>query len=482
MSNNIFPVILCGGSGTRLWPLSRAMYPKQFIPSLNGAGESLLASTLRRLDRDKGFEAPTLLSHNDHRFLLRDELVREQVTPREILLEPVSRNTAPAIVTAALSIAEQNPQAILAVMPSDHLLKDRQAFSDAVNRAAEVATQGLLVLFAIKPARPHTGYGYIRKGELLSGSEDGAFRVAAFVEKPDLATAEGYLRQGDYYWNSGIFVLPAAAFLDETARLAPEILEAARAALLGSEMDLGFRRLNAQAYAESPNISVDYAIMEKTRRAAALPLEAEWSDVGSWASVWEHGDRDADGNVVHGDAVLIDTRGSYVHAQGALVATIGVDGLIVVHTPDAVLVTKQDRAQDVSKLVAQLKHSNRREHEQHVRNHRPWGHFETLNIGPRFQVKLLHVKPGGQLSLQMHHHRSEHWVVVKGTAKVTCNDEEKLVCENESVYISATQWHRLENPGKVPLEIIEVQLGSYLGEDDIIRKEDVYLRAPDETR
>jgi mannose-1-phosphate guanylyltransferase/mannose-6-phosphate isomerase len=277
-------------------------------------------------------------------------------------------------------------------------------------------------------------------------------------------------------------VLPAAAFLEEVERLAPEINEEARAALDGAENDLGFRRLAGEAYAQCPNISVDYAVMEKTARAAVMPLETGWSDVGSWTSVWSESAHDADGNAVRGDAMLMDTRNSYVHANGALISTIGVEDMIVVHTPDAALVAKRDRAQDVGELVKQLRASNRREPEQHVRCHRPWGHFETLSLGPRFQVKLLHVKPGGQLSMQMHHHRSEHWVVVKGTARVICDGQERLVCENESVYISATHWHRLENPGKVPLEIIEVQIGSYLGEDDIIRSDDVYARAPHETK
>jgi len=482
MSKTISPVILCGGSGTRLWPLSRAMYPKQFIPLCGKLDESLLASTLHRLAPSGGFAEPTLMCHNDHRFLLQDELARAGVTPREILLEPVSRNTAPAIVAAALSIAEHDPDAILAVMPSDHIVEDAELFARAVSRAGDFASDGRLLLFGIKPASAHTGYGYIRKGPALNGAEDSPYQVAAFVEKPDRATAESYLADGGYFWNSGIFILPAAAFIAEVEQLAPDILDAARAALAGSERDLGFRRLDGTAYAEAPNISIDYAIMEKTPRAAVMPLDTGWSDVGSWSSVWEQGEGDEHGNVARGDTMLLDTRNSYVHSQGALVSTIGVDDMIVVQTADAMLVAKKDRAQDVGALVAQLKLSNRSQHEQHVRNHRPWGFFETLSAGPRFQVKLLHVKPGGRLSLQMHHHRSEHWVVVTGTALVTCDGEESLVCENESVYISATQFHRLENPGKVPLEIIEVQIGSYLGEDDIVRTEDIYKRSPEETK
>ena len=479
MPSHIYPVILCGGSGTRLWPLSRAQYPKQFIPLFDGSDDSLLAATLRRLHPDAGFQPPTLLTHNDHRFLLRDEVQSAGVTPREILLEPVARNTAPAITAAALSIAADDPDAVLAVMPSDHLIEDASTFAETVRRAAEIAASGRLMLLGVAPREPNTGYGYIRTGAALA---DGASEVAAFTEKPDAETAARYLSEGGYLWNSGIFVLPAAAFLEEVERLAPEIIEHARAALDGAENDLGFRRLAGEAYAQCPNISVDYAMMEKTARAAVMPLETGWSDVGSWSSVWAESAHDADGNAVRGDAMLMDTRNSYVHSNGALISTIGVEDMIVVHTPDAALVAKRDRAQDVGELVKQLRASNRREPEQHIRSHRPWGHFETLSLGPRFQVKLLHVKPGGQLSMQMHHHRSEHWVVVKGTARVICDGQQRLVCENESVYISATHWHRLENPGKVPLEIIEVQIGSYLGEDDIIRSDDVYRRGPHETK
>jgi mannose-1-phosphate guanylyltransferase/mannose-6-phosphate isomerase len=479
MSSHIYPVILCGGSGTRLWPLSRAQYPKQFIPLIDGSEDSLLVATLRRLHPHAGFQPATLLTHNDHRFLLRDEVQSAGVTPREMLLEPVARNTAPAITAAALSIAADDPDAVLAVMPSDHLIEDGVMFAETVRRAAVIAARGRLMLLGVAPSEPNTGYGYIRTGAALG---DGASAVAAFTEKPDAETAARYLCEGGYLWNSGIFVLPASAFLEEVERLAPEIIEHARAARDSAENDLGFHRLAGEAYAQCPNISVDYAVMEKTARAAVMPLETGWSDVGSWSSVWAESAHDADGNAVRGDAVLMDTRGSYVHSNGALISTIGVEDMIVVHTPDAALVAKRDRAQDVGELVKQLRAANRREPEQHIRCHRPWGHFETLSLGPRFQVKLLHVKPGGQLSMQMHHHRSEHWVVVKGTARVICDGQERLVCENESVYISATHWHRLENPGKVPLEIIEVQIGSYLGEDDIIRSDDVYRRAPDETK
>ena len=480
--SSIHPVILSGGSGTRLWPLSRSMYPKQFIRFFNGQGPTFLGATLRRLGSEAGFGNPVLLCNNDHRFLISDELERAGVTPEAIILEPVARNTAAAIAVAALSVVENDPEGVLVVMPSDHVIRDEAGFVAAVRRAAKVAAMGKLVLFGIKPDTAHTGYGYIRCGAALGGSDTGAFKVDAFFEKPDADTARRYFDDGSYYWNSGIFVLHARTFLSELERFEPRILETVRAALAGAQHDLGFLRLDRSAFIQAPNISVDYAVMEKTSEAVMLPIDVGWSDVGSWASLWEIAARDEKGNYSRGEAVLEDSSDLYVHSERALVATIGVKDLIIVDTPDALLVADKARAQDVSKVVAKLKQSNRKEQEQHLRNYRPWGFFETLSIGPRFQVKLLHVKPGGKLSMQMHHHRSEHWVVVQGTAKVVVGDVEKLVRENESVYIVTTQWHRLENPGKVPLEIIEVQIGTYLGEDDIIRSDDVYHRAPDETK
>ena len=458
------------------------MYPKQFISFFDDSDPSFLGATLRRLPAGEGFARPILLCNNDHRFLVREELERAGITPEAIYLEPTARNTAPAIAVAALAVADRDPNGILVVMPSDHVIDDAAAFAAAVQRAAHVAAQGRLVLFGIKPASPHIGYGYIRYGAALPDGDTGAFAVDAFVEKPDAATAQTYLDAGTYLWNSGIFVLHARTFIDELQRLAPDILAAAQSALSNAREDLGFLRLEANAFASAPSISVDYAVMERTKLAAVLPLAVGWSDVGSWSSLWEIADHDGNDNYARGDAILEDSTGLYVHSDRSLVATIGVKNLIIVDTPDALLVADKARAQDVSKIVARLKSEGRREHEQHVRNYRPWGFFETLSVGPRFQVKLLHVNPGAKLSMQRHHHRSEHWVVVHGTAKVVIGDTEELVRENESVYIVATQWHRLENPGKVPVEIIEVQIGSYLGEDDIERTDDIYHRSADETK
>ncbi len=480
--HSVFPVILSGGSGTRLWPLSRAMYPKQFIRFFSDKNPSFLGSALARLNSRIGFAAPILLCNNDHRFLVREELEQAGITPHAIILEPVARNTAPALAVAAIAALQADANAVLVVMPSDHVIEDNEKFAAAVGRAASIAADGKLVLFGITPTEPHTGYGYIQKGTPIDSRKTSAFTVANFAEKPDMKTAERYLSAGDYFWNSGIFVLHARTFLDEVRRFEPIIADAAAAAFAKSTDDLGFTRLDSASFAASPSISIDYAVMERTKAAAMLPLDVGWNDVGSWASLWQIAPRDDDDNHVTGDAILEDTTGCYIHADKSLVSTIGLRDLIIVDTPDALLVADKNRSQDVSAIVKRLKSSNRKEHEQHVRSYRPWGFFETLNIGPRFQVKLLHVKPGGKLSMQMHHHRSEHWVVVHGTAKVVIGETEQLVRENESVYIFATQWHRLENPGKVPVEIIEVQIGSYLGEDDIYRTDDIYHRAADETK
>lgn len=476
----LFPVILSGGSGTRLWPLSRAMYPKQFIRFFNGGG-TLLGETLRRVD-DPEFSRPIIVCNNDHRFLVREELSAAALKADAIILEPLARNTAPAVAVAAMFALRRSSDAIIAVIPSDHSVKDSVAFAAKLKLAATLAAKGKLVLFGVTPTAPHTGYGYIRRGEQLADFEPEAFVVDEFCEKPSLSVAQAYISDGKYSWNSGIFVLHARTFLTELEELAPQVYSSAHAALAGANEDLGFLRLDQDAFAKSPSISIDYAVMEKTTRAVALPMDVGWSDVGSWTSLWENVRHDDQENSVEGDSILIDTHNCLIHSERSLVATIGVEGLVVVDTPDALLVADRSRSQEVSAIVGRLKELNRKEFAEHIRSYRPWGFFETLSTGERFQVKLLHVKPGGRLSMQMHHHRSEHWVVVRGTAKVTIGELSKLVQENESVYITATQWHRLENPGKVPLELIEVQIGSYLGEDDIIRSDDVYNRSVHETR
>ncbi len=477
----IFPIILCGGSGTRLWPLSRAMYPKQFIRFFSDKGATLLGETLKRLGPDDGFAPPIILCNNDHRFLVKEETARAGIEPRAIILEPIARNTAPAIAVAALAACRDDENAILAVMPSDQVVKYGARFVAAVRRAAEIAATGKLVLFGIVPSEPHTGYGYIRKGAPLEGMP-GAFAVDAFFEKPDLATAQSYLAQGGYFWNSGIFVLHARTFLDELGCLEPRILDAAQGALDHAATDLEFLRLERTAFASAPSISVDYAVMEKTKAAVMLPIDVGWNDVGSWSSLWGIAPQDEAGNAVHGDAMLEDTSGCYVHSAKSLVATVGIRDLVIVNTPDALLVADKSRSQEVSKLVARIKQSNRHEHERPPRSYYPWGFYETLSLGPRFQVKLAHVKPGGSLSLQAQDQSSQHWIVMQGTAKVAIEGVEKLVTEGESVRIDAIRPHRLENPGKVPLELIEVQIGAHLGEDDIIRSDVVSHRAPGETR
>ena len=479
--NVIYPVILSGGSGTRLWPLSRAMYPKQFISVFNDHGSSLLATTLQRLASTDGFAQPTIVCNNDHRFLVKEDAERAGVKPRAVVLEPVARNTAPAAAVAALLIEREDPAGILVVMPSDHVVKDEAGFVAAVRQAAEVAATGKLVLLGVKPGGPHIGYGYIRRGPPLPGFP-AAHVVEAFTEKPDKAAAASYVRAGTYFWNSGIFIFRARAYLDELARLQPSILEAATQALAGAKEDLGFLRLEAQAFAKAPSISIDYAVMERTSAAAVVPVDIGWSDVGSWSSLWEISAHDAAGNAVArrggpgGHEQLLRScrggRGRHHRRQGprdrryARCAAGGRPraGPGRVRHRRAPEGAGSQRARATPAQPSAV------------------GVLRDPQLGPRFQVKLLHVKPGAKLSMQMHHHRSEHWVVVHGTARVTIDGAERLVRENESVYITATQWHRLENPGKTPLELIEVQIGSYLAEDDIIRSADAYNRAPDETR
>jgi mannose-1-phosphate guanylyltransferase / mannose-6-phosphate isomerase len=470
----IYPVVLSGGSGTRLWPMSRSLQPKQLL-SLDGAG-SLLQQTVRRVVDPARFAAPLVVANEEHRFIIAEQLREIDVRPRALVLEPVGRNTAPAACVAALALAEEDPQALMLVLPSDHAIGDVAAFHAAVERAAAGAAAGALVAFGVTPERPETGYGYIRSGAPLAGVE-GAFSVAEFVEKPDAEHAQQYIAAGDHFWNSGMFLFPARLFLNELERLAPDIVAACRRAIAEAARDADFVRLSKAAFDASPSDSIDYAVMEKTRRAAIVPVAMGWSDVGSWDALWQMSQKDAAGNAIAGNVVAEDTSNCYLRSTAGLVAAIGVENLVVVATDDAVMVAPRNRTQDVKKLVARLVQEGRAEADALPTVHRPWGSYRALHNGDRVQVKHIMVKPGGRLSLQMHHHRAEHWIIVQGTAKILRGSEEMILSEDQSTYIPLGTVHRLENPGKIPLHLIEVQSGSYLGEDDIVRLEDSYGRS-----
>lgn len=465
--NQILPVILSGGSGTRLWPLSREAYPKQFLP-LSG-NRTMLQSTWLRV-ADIATQPPIVVANESHRFVAAEQLQEIGVAPSAILLEPTGRNTAPAIATAALEARRNGDDPLLLVLPSDHLIRDVAHFHQAIQQASSIAEQGKLVTFGIQPTAPETGYGYIKA---VAG--EGARAIERFVEKPDLATAETYVTSGQYYWNSGMFLFRASRYLEELERLQPAILAACRAAWDKARRDSDFIRLDADAFKASPSDSIDYAVMEKTSDAAVVPLDAGWSDVGSWTALRDVSEQDSNGNAHQGDIIAIDCSNTFAYGE-RLIAMVGLQDIIVVETDDAVLVGKSDRMQEVKEVVARLKADGRSEATWHRKVYRPWGAYDSIDNGERFQVKRITVKPGGTLSLQMHHHRAEHWIVVSGTAEVTRGEEVLLLTENQSTYIPLGVTHRLRNPGKLPLELIEVQSGSYLGEDDIIRFEDTYGR------
>lgn len=469
----IHPVILCGGSGTRLWPLSRSAFPKQFLPL--ASERTMLQETVTRLDGLEGVAAPIVICNEDHRFLVAEQMRGIDVKPHLLLLEPMGRNTAPAVAAAALALAQDDPDALMLVLPSDHVIRDQASFHRAIRLAAQAADTGLLTTFGIIPNAPETGYGYINRGATLPRLES-AFAIDRFVEKPDRPTAERLLASGDYYWNSGMFVLKAGVYLEELGRHSPAVLEAVRKAVAGLSRDLDFCRLDRDAFGASPSISIDYAVMEKTQRGAVIPAQIGWSDVGSWDALWEIQEKSPEGNVIQGDVLAAKARNSYIRAESRMVAAIGVEDLVIVETADAVLVMRRDAAQDVKGVVDRIKADGRSEHELHRRVYRPWGSYEGIAEGGRHLVKRLTVNPGQKLSLQLHHHRAEHWVVVQGTAKVVRGEEEILLSENESTYIPLGVKHRLENPGRVPLQLIEVQSGGYLREDDIVRFDDVYNR------
>jgi len=471
---SFWPLILSGGSGSRLWPMSRRLLPKQFLPLISD--RSLLQDTVTRLQGVQGARSPIVVSNNEHRFLVAEQLREIGVKPEVQVLEPVGRNTAPAVAVAAYHAQSRQADACLFVLPSDHLIQDVPAFHAAIATALPLAAGGSLVTFGITPGGPVTGYGYIERGEPISEGK-GSFQVRRFVEKPDLETARGYVSSGRFFWNSGMFVFQAKRYLEELQRFRPEVAAAAKAALDAGTRDLDFLRLDAAAFEACPSDSVDYAVMERTSASVMVKADIGWSDVGSWSALWDAGKKDEGRNVVHGDVDLRDAKGCYVRAESRLVSVLGANDLVVVETDDAVLVADKSRTEEVKEVVETLARKARTEHISHSRVYRPWGYYESIDAGDRFQVKRIMVKPGEALSLQMHHHRAEHWVVVSGTARVTRDEDIRLLAENESTYIPIGVKHRLENPGKTPLFLIEVQSGGYLGEDDIVRFEDRYKRS-----
>lgn len=467
----LVPVILCGGSGTRLWPLSRESYPKQFL-RLHG-DDSLLQQTLRRC-HGPGTHPPLLLTHEDARFLVAEQLRETGIDDAVLILEPHRRGTAPAIISAALYLQSTGKDALMLILPSDHVIEDSDAFLDAVHTASEAASEGLLMTFGIQPHGPETGYGYLHAGEAFSQKVS---RLEGFVEKPDLPTAQAYLNSGQHFWNSGMFLFRCSQLLKEVAIHTPEVLHACERAVEAMSTDTDFLRLGDKAYSSCPDIAIDYALMEPTRHAGMVKLNAGWSDIGSWSSVWEIANQDAQGNAIQGDAILEDCERCLVHSDTRLIATIGLRDVVVIDTADALLIMDRERAQDTRQLVRRLLKQERSEATSHKQVTRPWGSYDAIRQGQRFQVKRITVHPGARLSLQMHHHRAEHWIVVSGTARVIDGEKDYLLTENQSTFIGVGVIHSLENPGKIPLELIEVQSGSYLGEDDIIRLSDAYGRA-----
>jgi mannose-1-phosphate guanylyltransferase len=467
----LHPVILAGGSGTRLWPLSREAYPKQFI-NLIDSDFTMLQATINRLSNIQ-VAAPFLMCNEDHRFLAAEQLRQNGHKGWKIMLESAPKNTAPAIALAALELSESGDDPVMLVLPADHVIDGNDEFNQKINLAHELAKNGKIVTFGVKPNRPETGYGYICAGKLLSPS---CYEIASFKEKPDNTTAQAYVDSGSYYWNSGMYVVKASTLIHELGSHRPDILEACRASMKKRTKDVDFIRIDPESFAQCPSESIDFAIMERTKSAVVVELNTLWSDVGSWSSLWEMRARDCNGNCLMGDVVSRQTTNSLIQAEERLVVALGVKDLVIVETKDVVLVSTKEQAEDIKNIVTDLKFLGRAECSNHVKVYRPWGVFDSIDKGDRYQVKRITVKPGAKLSVQMHHHRAEHWVVVSGTAKVTNGDKTYLVTENQSTYIPIGQMHSLENPGVIDLELIEVQSGAYLGEDDIVRTCDMYGR------
>lgn len=471
----IIPVILAGGSGTRLWPMSRQHYPKQLLKLFGD--RTMLQQTLLRLEGVADLASPIVVCNEEHRFMVAEQLHEIGLSKSSIILEPVARNTAPALALAAIHAQALAENPILLVLSADHMIKDVPAFHLALSQAVEAAQAGHLATFGVNPTRPETGYGYIKAKLDRSSSANNFYPVEQFVEKPDLVTAEKYLAEGCYYWNSGMFVFQTDVFLRELKNHSPDVVAAAEQAKISSVQDLDFIRVNREAFSQAPNISIDYALMEKSKNVVCVPFSAGWSDVGDWKSFWDLSEKDASGNSLIGDSIDIGSTNTLVFSQDKLVATLGVNNLMIVNTPDAVLVADQSQAQQVKSLITQIEKQKRSEHLQHREIYRPWGCYDAIDTGDRYQVNRIRVKPGGSLSLQVHHHRAEHWIVVKGTALVQKGEETLLLSENESTYIPVGTRHRLSNPGKIPLELIEVQSGPYLKDDDVVRYEDSYGRS-----
>lgn len=473
----MIPVILSGGSGTRLWPLSRSSYPKQFLPITEE--KTLFQLTLERISKLNqelaNFQNPIIVTNENHRFIVAEQL-RQQKTAAQILLEPIARNTAPAIAAAAELALSHGEDPVLLILAADHVIEQQEAFNQAVAVGLSAAEAGKLVTFGIVPTAPETGYGYIKSQNKIEKTQLQSYPVAQFVEKPNFETAQQYLANGFYLWNSGMFMFKASIYLQELEKFNPSIVKNAKNAIRESKNDLDFVRLDKASFEQCPEDSIDYAVMEKTEHAVVVPLNANWNDVGAWNSVWGVSQKDENGNSLRGDVITHDTHNSLIHAETRLVSTLGLENVVVIETADAVLVADQAKVQDIKKIVEKLKSTQRSEVDQHRKVYRPWGSYDSIEHGSRYQVKCIVVNPGQKLSLQMHHHRAEHWIVVNGTAKVRKGDETVLLTENQSIYIPLGETHALENPGKVPLEMIEVQSGSYLGEDDIVRFEDVYGR------